>query len=53
MEYRTAKRRLDVWFARGGKRRFADVPPELFEQLLSAPKKGAFLTEHIQDRYAS
>jgi hypothetical protein len=52
MEYKLKSRRLDVWFARGGRRRFADVPPELFEQLLSAPAKAAFLDEHIKDRYA-
>jgi hypothetical protein len=54
MEYKLASRTLAVWFTAGrGRRLFVGVPPEVFEQLLSAPAKAAFLEEHIWERYAA
>jgi hypothetical protein len=54
MEYKLASQTLAIWFAQGGGRRvFNGVPPDVFEQLLSAPAKGAFFDQHIRDRYAA
>jgi hypothetical protein len=54
MEYKLKSRTLAIWFSRGrGRRVFTGVPPEIFEQLLSAPKKAAFFDEHIAGRYAA
>lgn len=43
---------LRLHFHSGAHYIYADVPPEVFRNLLKAPSKGAFFNRHIRGLYA-
>ena len=51
-QYNARTRDLDVWFVSGRRYRYSNVPPEVYESLLSANSKGMFFNAHIRDNYA-
>jgi hypothetical protein len=42
---------LEVEFRSGAVYRYYEVPKRLFQDLLAAPSKGAFLNQRIRDRF--
>jgi KTSC domain len=42
---------LEVEFNRGGVYQYQGVPQAVFDQLMSAPSKGAFINEKIKDLF--
>ena len=42
---------LEIVFNSGGIYRYADVPPEEYEDLLNADSKGRYFLAHIRDVY--
>jgi hypothetical protein len=42
---------LEVEFRNGGCYQYFAVPQRVFEQLMAAPSKGAYVTEHIKARF--
>ena len=51
-KYNAQSRYLDVGFASGRRYRYSNVPPQVYESLLSADSKGVFFNAHIRDKYA-
>lgn len=49
--YDPALRRLEVQFRRGDRYLYFQVPPEIYEQLLQAPSKGACFNRLIRNRF--
>jgi hypothetical protein len=49
--YDEAARILEIEFVSGGVYRYFGVPPEVYQELLEAPSKGAYFLEHIKDEY--
>ncbi|HZZ93423.1 MAG TPA: KTSC domain-containing protein [Usitatibacter sp.] len=43
---------LEIEFAKGLVYRYHDVPPCVYEELMSTVSKGEFFHEHIKDRYS-
>lgn len=50
-KYNAQSRDLDVWFVSGRRYRYSNVPPQIYESLLSADSKGVFFNAHIRDKY--
>lgn len=44
-------RALEVEFTRGAIYRFLDVPPAIYQGLVSAQSKGHFIAENIREKY--
>jgi KTSC domain len=42
---------LEVEFCNGRRYRYFAVPQRVFEELLAAPSKGAYVNAHIKDRF--
>ena len=42
---------LEVLFRNGGRYQYFAVPHRVFDELLVAPSKGAFVNEHIKPRF--
>ena len=49
--YDAQTRDLDVWFVSGRRYRYSNVPPQVYDSLLSADSKGVFFNVHIRDKY--
>lgn len=49
--YDARSRRLKILFTQGHDYDFCEVPPQLYEQLMTAPSKGRFYNDNIKDRY--
>jgi hypothetical protein len=52
IKYDARSRELEIRFVTGRVYRYSDVPPEVYERLMSADSKGAFFNAHIRDGYA-
>jgi KTSC domain len=52
VKYDRRSRTLDLRFVTGRTFRYSDIPPEVYERLMSANSKGAFFNTHIRDEYA-
>jgi two-component system, cell cycle response regulator DivK len=52
VEYDRDGRALDVWYSGGGRYRYSEVPPEIYEALLEAASIGGFLNAKIKPVYA-
>jgi cytidylate kinase len=52
VSYSAATGELDIRFVSGRTYRYSNVPPEVYERLISAPSKGAFYNARIRDEYA-
>ncbi|GGC77346.1 hypothetical protein GCM10010994_39560 [Chelatococcus reniformis] len=53
-EYDPETRVLRIWFTGSeGRYDYADVPPQVFEELCRAPSKGRYVNEEIRDLYAT
>lgn len=50
--YSPSTRELDIRLVTGRTYRYADIPPEIYERLMSAPSKGAFYNAQIRNEYA-
>ena len=50
-EYDPLSRRMQLWFADGGKYDFCGVPANIFEGLCAASSKGRYYHAFIRDRY--
>ena len=50
--YDPQSRDLDVGFVSGRRYRYSNVPPRIYEGLVSANSKGIFFNAHIRDKYA-
>ena len=42
---------LEVQYRNGGLYQYFAVPHQIFDELLAAPSKGAFVNEHIKPRF--
>ena len=49
--YQPEAHRLSVTFVNGRRYSYADVPPEVFEDMQRAFSKGAFFNRRVRDRY--
>jgi hypothetical protein len=49
--YDEPTRRLRIIFAQGNAHDYCDVPRAIFENLMSAPSKGAYFNRAIKDKY--
>jgi hypothetical protein len=49
--YDPDEHRLHVTFVNGRRYSYADVPPELFEEMGRAFSKGSFFNRRVRDRY--
>jgi hypothetical protein len=49
--YDPTERALEVEFIHGAVYLYFEVPPNVFEALLSAPSKGTFFNDAIKDSY--
>jgi hypothetical protein len=47
--YQAALRRLEIEFRTGTRYLYFQVPPECYQQLLSAESKGAYFNRHIRN----
>src|SRR4051812_10535848 len=52
VKYDRRSRALDLRFVTGRTYRYSEVPPEMYERLMSAESKGAFFNAHIRYVYA-
>jgi two-component system, cell cycle response regulator DivK len=53
VEYDPEIRALDVWHSGGGRCRYVDVPPEIYQALLEAASIGGFVNAEIKPVYAA
>lgn len=51
VDYTPATRTLDIWYAGGGQYSYFDVSASLYEALLAAPSKGAFINSRIKPHF--
>ena len=52
VKYDPHSRALEIRFVTGRTFRYSDIPPELYERLVSAYSKGTFFNAHIRNAYA-
>lgn len=51
--YDPKERVLELEFSSGGVYEYYEVPPEVYESLMSAESKGRFISEQIRGQYPS
>lgn len=51
VDYTPVTRTLDIWYAGGGQYSYFDVPASVYEALLAAPSKGAFVNSRIKPHF--
>lgn len=51
VKYNARSRDLDIHLVNGRTYRYFDVPPEVYETLMTAPSKGAYFNAWIRDQY--
>ena len=49
--YKADRRELHVFFRGGGAYTYFDVPPEVYDRLMDAPSRGAYLNAHVKGHY--